>query len=249
MALMKGNKMPSTEYPDGKPMSEGLNDAAHSPFDELAQEYDAWFDGDGSLIFSNEVHAFETLLPSLPKPFLEIGVGSGRFARALGIETGIDPSGKLVEMAKSRGINASIGRGEDKVFQEQSFGTVFLITTFCFLEFPLLVLKEAKRILKPDGKIVLGLVLKDSPWGKLYLKKKEEGHRFYKYAHFYDCAEVVKLLFKAGFMGEGMLSALFQEPGKVKLIEEPKSGYYPEAGFSIIVGCKRDSEISVPREG
>ncbi len=246
---MKGNKMSSTEYPDEEPVLEGTNAATRSPFDELAQEYDAWFDSDGSLIFSNEVHAFQTLLPSLPKPFLEIGVGSGRFARALGIETGIDPSGKLVEIAKSRGINASIGRGEDKIFKEQSFGTIFFIVTLCFLESPLQVLKEAKRILMPGGKVVLGLVLKDSPWGKLYRRKKEEGHRFYKHANFYNCSELVKLLFKAGFMGNSMISTLFQEPGNVKLIEEPKSGYYPEAGFTIIVGRKRNSNISVPGEG
>ena len=103
-----------------------------SPFDELALEYDAWFDGEGSLIFFNEVQAFRELLPSLPKPWLEIGVGSGRFAQALGIETGIDPSGKLVEIAKSRGINAFLGQGEDEIFDEESFGTVFLIVTLCF---------------------------------------------------------------------------------------------------------------------
>ncbi len=228
-------------------MSEGLNDAARSPFDELAQEYDSWFDGDGSLIFLNEFHAFETLLPSLPNPFLEIGVGSGRFARALGIETGIDPSGKLVKIAKSRGINASIGRGEDKIFQEQSFGTVFLIVTLCFLESPLQVLKEANRILKPDGKIVLGLVLKDSPWGKFYQQKKDEGHRFYKYANFYSCNEVVKLMFRAGFMGEDMISTLMQKPGDVKLLEEPKGGYYPDAGFTILIGVKREKTIPVSR--
>lgn len=81
----------------------------YSPFDDLSLEYDAWFDGEGSLIFFNEIKALQTLLPSLPKPWLEIGIGSGRFAQALGINTGIDPSCKLVEMARSRGINAFIG--------------------------------------------------------------------------------------------------------------------------------------------
>jgi SAM-dependent methyltransferase len=215
-----------------------------SPFDELADEYDTWFDGEGSLIFSNEVHAFQTLLPSLPKPWLEIGIGSGRFAQALGIETGIDPSAKLVEIAKSRGLNASIGRGEDKLFKEQSFGTVFLLFTFCFLESPLDVLKEAQRILIPGGKLVLGMVLKENSWGKLYQQKKEDGHRFFKYAKFYGLNEVVRLLFKTGFLGERMISALFQEPGNVQRVEEPKGGYYPEAGFTIIVGTKRDRNIS-----
>jgi len=213
-------------------------DNTTSPFDELASEYDAWFDAEGNLIFRNEVKALQTLLPYLQKPWLEIGVGSGRFAQALGIETGIDPSAKLIEIAKSRGIKTFLGHGEEQIFDEESFGTVFLIVTLCFLDSPLKVLKEVKRILIPGGKIVLGLVLKDSPWGILYQRKKEENHRFYRYAKFYNSKEIVRMLFKAGFMGDKMISALFQEPGNVKDIEEPKEGYYPEAGFTIIVAHK-----------
>lgn len=219
----------------------------NSPFDALASEYDAWFDNEGSLIFLNEVQAFQAVLPWLPKPWLEIGVGSGRFAKALGIGTGIDPSGKLVEIAKGRGINASIGRGEDQIFDEESFGTVFLIVTLCFLESPLDVLKEVKRILVPGGKLVLGLVLKESPWGRLYEQKKNEGHRFYKYARFYSCNEVVKLMFKTGFMGENMVSILQQKPGEVREVEQPKQGYWPDHGFTVIVGRKRGKGESVSK--
>ena len=210
-----------------------------SPFDELASEYDAWYDGDGNLIFFIEAQAFRTLLPDLPKPWLEIGVGSGRFAQALGINTGIDPSGSLVEIAKSRGINAFLGHGEKRVFDAESFGTVFLIVTLCFLDSPLAVLKEANRILAPDGKIVLGLVLKESPWGQFYQQKKAEGHRFYRYATFYSCDEVVKLLVQAGFVTEKIISTLFQKPEDVKHVEEPKEGYFPDAGFTIIVAGKK----------
>jgi SAM-dependent methyltransferase len=162
------------------------------PFDTLALEYDAWFDKEGSRIFFIETQAFKRLLHHLPKPWLEIGVGSGRFAQALGIETGLDPSIKLIEMARRRGISAFLGRGEQELFDEESFGTVFLIVTLCFLDFPLDVLKEANRILMPGGKIVLGLVLKESSWGKFYQQKKKQGHRFYKYATFYTYDEVLK---------------------------------------------------------
>jgi SAM-dependent methyltransferase len=210
-----------------------------SPFDEMASEYDAWFDGGGNLIFFIEAQAFRTLLPYLPKPWLEIGLGSGRFAQTLGIETGIDPSGKLVEMAKRRGINAFLGQGEDEIFDDESFGTVFLIVTLCFLDSPLAVLKEANRILIPNGKIVLGLVLKESPWGQFYLKKRSEGHRFYRYATFYSCDEVIKLLAQAGFVTEKIISTLFQEPENVQYVEEPKEGYFPDAGFTIIVAGKK----------
>jgi SAM-dependent methyltransferase len=211
-----------------------------SPFDNLAREYDAWFDSEGSLIFSVEVQALRALLPSLPKPWLEIGVGSGRFAQALGIETGVDPSIKLVEMARRRGVTAFLGRGEQELFDEGSFGTVFLIVTLCFLDSPFEVLREVSRILAPDGKIVLGLVLKESPWGQFYQQKKEEGHRFYKYATFYSCDEVVRLIVQAGFVTEKIVSTLFQKPGEGHRTEEPEEGYSPNAGFTIIVAGKRE---------
>jgi SAM-dependent methyltransferase len=211
----------------------------NSPFDDLASEYDAWFDGEGSLIFFNEVKAFQNLLPSLPKSWLEIGVGSGRFAQALGIGTGIDPSEKLVEIARSRGINAFLGRGEEQIFDAESFGTVFLIVTLCFLNSPLDVLQEASRILRPDGQIVLGLVLKESPWGHFYRIKKAQGHRFYGHSRFYSFQEVEKLLNEAGLAIKEIASTLFQHPGDVKHIEEPRLGYYPDAGFIIIVAGKK----------
>jgi SAM-dependent methyltransferase len=211
-----------------------------SPFDNLALEYDAWFDREGSLIFSIEVQAFKELLPSLPKPWLEIGVGSGRFAQALGVGTGIDPSIKLVDMARRRGVTAFLGRGEQELFDEESFGTVFLIVTICFLKSPLEVLKEASRILMPGGELVLGLVLKESPWGQFYQQKKEEGHRFYKYATFYSYDEVVRLIVQAGFVTENIVSTLFQKPGEVHRTEGSREGYSPSAGFTIIVTGKRE---------
>jgi SAM-dependent methyltransferase len=236
----QGEDMSPASYQTQKSNTERQqNNAERSPFDDLALEYDAWFDKDGGLTFSIEVKAFRALLHSLPKPWLEIGVGSGRFGQALGIETGIDPSIKLVEMARHRGVTAFLGRGEQEFFDAELFGTVFLIVTLCFLDSPLDVLREAKRILIPGGKIVLGLVLKESPWGQFYQAKKAQGHRFYKFATFYTYDEVLALLEQAGFSMERVVSTLFQRPGKVLRMERPKKGYSPDAGFIIIVADKR----------
>ena len=100
----------------------------YSPFDDMAAEYDSWFDKDGNLLFYIEVKAFKILLSSLPKPWLEIGVGSGRFAQALGIEAGIDPSLELIRMARNRGIKAVQGRGEDKLYDQGTVGTAVSYT-------------------------------------------------------------------------------------------------------------------------
>ena len=49
---------------------------------------------------------------------------------------------------------------------------------------------------------------------------------------------------QAGFATERIVSTLFQKPGEVQPVEEPKEGYFPDAGFTIIVAGKRvvDSE-------
>ncbi len=215
-----------------------------SLFDSLAESYDAWFEEDGKRIFAIEVNAFQEVLTLLPKPWLEVGVGSGRFAQALGIESGIDPSVKLLEIAKRRGITVSRARGEEQFFNKGTFGTVFLIVTLCFVDSPIVVLREAHRILRPEGKIVLGLVLRESPWGKFYQIKKLEGHRFYKHATFYSYQEVKRLLMDSGFNIEKVVSTLFQKPGEVKEMEPPKKGFSIDAGFTVIVARK----IPYPKE-
>jgi SAM-dependent methyltransferase len=209
-----------------------------SPFDSLTSAYDAWFEEEGKLIFDIEVSAFKEVLPLLAKPWLEIGVGSGRFAQALGIKVGIDPSIKLLEIAKRRGITVFLAKGEEQVFNKETFGTVFLIVTLCFVDSPSDVLREAHRILKPGGNVVLGLVLRESPWGKFYQGRKQEGHRFYKYATFYSYQEVVRFLEDAGFTVDKALSTLFQKPGEVRDVEPPQDGFSADAGFTIIVAKK-----------
>jgi SAM-dependent methyltransferase len=216
----------------------GLMEYSTSPFDSLAKSYDAWFEEEGKPIFAIEVSAFKEVLPSLPKPWLEIGVGSGRFAQSLGIETGIDPSAKLLEIAEARGITVFQARGEERFFNKETFGTVFLIVTLCFVDSPLAVLHEAYRILKPEGKIVLGLVLRESPWGQFYLAKQEKGHRFYKYATFYSYQELEDLLKRSGFTIDKVVSTLFQRPNEVKGPESPREQFSPEAGFTILVASK-----------
>lgn len=208
-----------------------------SPFDSLASAYDAWFDEE-KLTFAIEVEALQRVLPLLPRPWLEVGVGGGRFAQALGIETGIDPSEAPLEMARKRGVKVSQAKGEKTPFDNETFGAVFFIVTLCFVESPLAVLREAHRILKRGGKVVLGLVLRESPWGQLYQAQKEKGHRFYKYATFDSYQETVELLGQSGFTIEKVISTLFQKPGEVKEMEQPREHYSADAGFTVIVAGK-----------
>ena len=207
-------------------------------FDSLASDYDAWFEEEGRLIFASEVEALRQVLPLLPKPWIDIGIGTGRFAQALGIDIGLDPSSGLLKIARNRGARVLLGRGEEAPFKDGSFGAIFFIVTLCFVDSPERILSEAARLLKSQGKVVLGLVLKESPWGQLYQREKETGHRFYRHATFYSYAEVEMLLMQTGFSIEKVASTLFQNPGKVNHIELPRQGFSADAGFAVILAGK-----------
>ena len=50
------------------------------------EDYDGWFDTpEGRVLFRMEVEAVRLLMKDIKRPFLEIGVGTGRFAKELGI--------------------------------------------------------------------------------------------------------------------------------------------------------------------
>lgn len=89
---------------------------------------------------------------------------------------------------------------------------------------------------------MLGLVLRDSPWGQYYLTKKNEGHRFYKHAIFYSYQEATQLLEHTGFAVDKAVSTLFQKPYKVQTMEMPLEEFSPDAGFTIVVAVKAPEE-------
>ncbi len=215
---------------------------AHSgdtPFNRLAVRYDGWFDNEGRPIFQSELAAIKTLINDLPRPWLEIGVGSGRFAAALGVDVGIDPADKLLVMARQRGLRVLQGRGEKLPFADSSFGTAFMIVTICFVDDPLPILQECYRVLQPSGGLVLGFVPRDSTWGKRYVYKGERGHPFYSHAKFYTVSEVETMLRATGFEPERSSSTLMQLPDGVIKPEEPRVGYEPAAGFVALVARRK----------
>jgi ubiquinone/menaquinone biosynthesis C-methylase UbiE len=208
-------------------------------FDKYAEEYDRWFDTpEGRVLFAVEVKAIKLLMKDLERPFLEIGVGTGRFADEIGIEFGIDPSSNVLEIAKMRGITTKKAKGENLPFADGSFGAVFILFTLCFTENPEKVLSEAKRVLKIDGDLIVGIINRESPWGQLYLKKKAEGHPLYKYAIFYTVHEVVKMMEKAGITIEAYSSTLCQAPSETPFEESAHNKLIMNAGFICILARK-----------
>ncbi len=202
-------------------------------FDERAAEYDGWFEN--SLLFAIERAALHELITPLLDPKLEVGVGPGRFAEALGVEFGVDPALAPLSFARKRGVRVSQAIGEALPYADQSMQTVLLLFTFCFLADPLPVLLECRRVLEPGGHLVLGLIVADSPWGRMLQQKKEDGHPFYQQARFYEPSEVEQYLAGGGFVVQERRSSLMQPPGALREMEHSRAGLVSQAGFAVLV--------------
>ncbi|MEO0085466.1 MAG: class I SAM-dependent methyltransferase [candidate division WOR-3 bacterium] len=209
-----------------------------SPFDALARKYDAWYDGKGRLAFEIELAALRPLLRKLPGPWLEVGVGTGRFAQALGIRIGVDPSAELLKLARQRGVEAIHASGESLPFPAETFGTVFLLTTWEFLDEPEKVLAEIRRVLKPAGMFVNAYLDREGKWGASYVEKGRAGHPLFSHARFDTFDDVRRITEAAGFAVAGVSSTLFQGPGETTVTEEPRAGYERGASFVVVVARK-----------
>jgi SAM-dependent methyltransferase len=205
---------------------------AKSIFDRYYRRYDLWYTRNTFAYFS-ELAAIKKALPRNGKG-LEIGVGTGRFASALGIRYGVDPSQKMLTLAKKRGILVKKGRGEKLPFARAAFDYVALIIAFCFVKDPRAVLRETRRVLRRNGTIVLGIVDRESFLGAFYRAKKSV---FYKHARFFSVRETAELLKEAGFARFSYYQTLSTLPGMMRSVERPKKGF-GKGGFVVIAGKK-----------
>jgi len=157
---------------------------------------------------------------------LDLGCGNGRLIELLKDRkidyTGIDNSKELIGLAKGKYPNQKflIGNALNLPFKNNSFDVIYSIAVFHHIpskKLRLKFLKEARRVLKKDGKIVLTVwnlwqrkylssIVKYSllkltgksklDFGDLYIPWQ---NKYQRYHHAFTKRELVKLFKKAGF--------------------------------------------------
>jgi len=95
---------------------------------------------------------------------LEVGVGSGLnfplYGKQVEIVFGIDPSPRLLAIARRRaaaaGIHADLLQGSATAIPlaDKTVDTVVMTWTLCSIPDPLTALREMRRVLKPGGKLL-----------------------------------------------------------------------------------------------
>jgi SAM-dependent methyltransferase len=198
------------------------------------RRYENWFEKHEAAYLS-ELLALRAFVP-WEGYGIEIGVGSGRFAAPLGVQVGVDPSPEMLAYAAARGIEVVEGTAGKLPFAAGSSDHTLVVTTICFVESPAGMLAEARRVLKPDGRLVIGFIDRESPLGQEYLAHQAE-NVFYRDATFYSADEVERFLSDAGFLVNAWGQTLSKPLPETREIEPLRAGR-GQSAFGVVVATR-----------
>jgi len=190
-------------------------------FEALADKYDLWYENN-IVTALNELRLVRYMVRDGPRPCVEIGSGSGYFVKGSYCDLGIDPSLSMIKIARKRGVESIVAFGENIPLRDRSIGTALMVVTLCFLDNPIEIIQEVKRVLRDSGLFVVCIVPRESPWGRLYVRLSISGHPFYKVARFYSVREVLTIMKDFEFKYIRMLATLSYKPWDRPRIEGPK---------------------------
>ena len=204
------------------------------PFDTHSARYEEWF-LENQFVYESELRAVERFIPSIGEG-VEIGIGSGKFAGPLGIQTGVEPSAAMRELAEQRGLKVYTAVAEDLPFDDERFDYALMVTTICFVDDIDASFHEIFRILRPGGCVILGFVDRNSLLGRIYEEHKNE-NVFYRIATFFSTEEVIDLLDRHDFKKPEIIQTVFGTLPDISEVQEAREGY-GEGGFIVIKAVK-----------
>ncbi len=208
-----------------------------NPFETRADEYDAWFDAHPEL-FESELEAVRAVLPERPGRWVEVGVGTGRFASRLGIELGIEPAAAMADRARRRGVHVLDGVAECLPLADSSVDALFFITTLCFASDVVRALAEARRALVPGGTIVVAFLPRDSELGRRVAVDSSDP--FLREARLLSASEVLRAMMGADLTIDRIVQTLttFSRP---EVFEPPADGF-DRGSFVVVRGLRPQRE-------
>ncbi|MFP4656333.1 MAG: class I SAM-dependent methyltransferase [Candidatus Woesearchaeota archaeon] len=130
-------------------------------YDRIASSYDELHGSEQLEKIHTCMHFIE---PDKTERLLDVGCGTGVSTEPWICEShGIDPSKELIKIAREKRKNSTytIGSAENIPYENESFDYVISITSIQNFSDIDTAMKEMRRVLKKDGKIVIS-TLKDS---------------------------------------------------------------------------------------
>lgn len=205
-------------------------------FTNFVSDYEKWYETYPE-VYESEILALKEHFRQLPENIrgIEVGLGTGRFAKPLGIKEGIEPSMEMAEIAMKRGIEIMKGVGERLPYRDFHFDFV-LYVTICHLDNVGDALKEAYRVLKNKGSVIIGFLDKDQAIAQEYMDRKRRSI-FYADARFYTVDRITALLHEAGFKDLVWTQTLFGNLDEIDSIQQPIAGT-GEGSFVVVRAVK-----------
>ena len=175
-------------------------------FDRMAARYDSFCHTPlGKFVDEVERALVWALLTPKPGETIgDLGCGTGAYTIALaqaGCEViGIDESPAMLTKARAKSaaggsityLQADLA---DLLLHSSTLDAVLLQVTLEFVADPAVVLNEAFRVLKPNGRLVVGLIHGGGPWASHYRERVErDPTSIYSHAHFFTLEEICDLL-------------------------------------------------------
>jgi len=178
----------------------------------------------GAVTEALERHCILALVGSVDgQRVLDLGCGDGllvaTLARQRAQAVGIDAKHSALQAARSRadvtgvgGARFVEGRIERLPFPDGSFDIVTAVTVLCLVSDRSAAVREAARVLRPGGRLIIGDLGRWSTWAARRRIKAWFGSRLWRSAHFWTAADLSRLIEQAGFSVEVIRGSVYYPP-------------------------------------
>ena len=153
---------------------------------------------------------------------LDIGCGDGVLATALarcgGQVTGIDSDRRMLEAAQLRAsrdclsIRLEHGQADALPFPDGTFDRVIAVTVLCFVPDASRAINEMVRVLKPDGRLVIGELGRWNVWAARRRIQAWMGNRVWRAAQFRSAADLRRLVQSHGLVVRSTRGSTYYPP-------------------------------------
>ncbi len=179
-------------------------------FDSKADTYDSWYmtplgsyedELENALIFKHTGNV-------QGKTVLDVGCGTGLYSIRLsegGADvTAVDISSKMIDIARHKAQDRGQYIWYDQAdmarlpYENRTFDMVVSVTALEFATDPLLALMEMARVLRPGGKLIVGVLNSDSPWADTRREHAKREESIYGSLRFFSSSDLRSLIHRTG---------------------------------------------------
>lgn len=206
------------------------------PFDIKNSDYEEWLEHN-PFVFESEVAAIRKMIPEGDQPRgLEIGLETGHFARVLKIKETLDAKIYFHNPSINRNITSLIKEPEKLPYQDLSFDYILITWHLNNLNDLNFVFKEALRVLKNKGTLIIGFIDSNRSIIK-YLDSDKINPIPLTKTKLHSVDKIVYELIQVGFHHFNFCQTLFKPIEEITEQEPVKSGY-GEGSFVVIQAQK-----------